>query len=66
MSQESSQQVDLYVRDADSFREPPRTLGAMIGWLGPGLILVGSIVGSGELIMRPGLVHRPALYCCGL
>ena len=55
MSEESSQQVDLYARDAESFREPPRTLGAMMGWLGPGLILVGSIVGSGELIMTTKL-----------
>ena len=43
MSTEPSQQVDLYARGAESFREPPRTLGAMMGWLGPGLILDGSL-----------------------
>jgi len=31
-------------------REPPRKLGGILRTLGPGLILAGSIVGSGELI----------------
>ena len=31
-------------------RQPPRTPGAILRMLGPGLILAGSIVGSGELI----------------
>ena len=31
-------------------REPPRTLGATLIRLGPGMIIAGSIVGSGELI----------------
>jgi len=31
-------------------REPPRTLGATLLRLGPGMIIAGSIVGSGELI----------------
>ena len=42
MSTEPSQQVDLYARGAESFREPSRTPRAMMGWLGPGLILAGS------------------------
>ncbi len=36
--------------DASLIREPPRTLGATILRLGPGMIVAGSIVGSGELI----------------
>jgi manganese transport protein len=36
-------------------REPPRSLGATIRHLGPGLILSASIVGSGELIVTPKL-----------
>jgi Mn2+/Fe2+ NRAMP family transporter len=31
-------------------QEPPRTLGATLAQLGPGMIIAGSIVGSGELI----------------
>ncbi|GEM_PF-7050341 len=37
MRETSSQQVDLYARDAASFRERSRRLAAMMGWLGPGL-----------------------------
>jgi Mn2+/Fe2+ NRAMP family transporter len=36
--------------DASMVREPPRTLGATLVRLGPGMIIAGSIVGSGELI----------------
>ena len=36
--------------DASMIREPPRTLGATLLRLGPGMIIAGSIVGSGELI----------------
>jgi len=36
--------------DASLIREPPRTLGATLLRLGPGMIIAGSIVGSGELI----------------
>ena len=36
--------------DASHAKEPPRTLGATLLRLGPGMIIAGSIVGSGELI----------------
>ena len=36
--------------DASMVREPPRTIGATLIRLGPGMIIAGSIVGSGELI----------------
>lgn len=36
--------------DPSLVREPPRTLGATLVRLGPGMIIAGSIVGSGELI----------------
>jgi Mn2+/Fe2+ NRAMP family transporter len=35
---------------AEQPQEPPRTLGASLLRLGPGMIIAGSIVGSGELI----------------
>jgi len=47
--------VDLYARDAETFKEPPRDLRTTLRYLGPGFILVGSIVGSGELIMTTKL-----------
>lgn len=34
----------------EAVAEPPRRLGAIIRYLGPGLILTASVVGSGELI----------------
>lgn len=34
----------------DGIQDPPRTLGGILKQLGPGLIIAGSIVGSGELI----------------
>ena len=36
--------------DTSLVRKPPRTLGATLLRLGPGMIVAGSIVGSGELI----------------
>ena len=34
----------------DTSRDPPRTLRDSLAYLGPGIILASSIVGSGELI----------------
>lgn len=42
--------VDLYALSADAVREPPQTLGQALRKIGPGLILAGAIVGTGELI----------------
>jgi len=36
--------------EPDDTRDPPKTIGGIIRHLGPGLIIAGSIVGSGELI----------------
>ena len=47
--------VDPYARSEDSFREPPQKLGSVLRHLGPGVILLGAIVGSGELIMTTKL-----------
>ncbi len=44
-----------YARSADSFQDPPKTFLGTLKHLGPGMILVGSIVGSGELIMTTKL-----------
>lgn len=47
--------VDPYARSAETFREPPSGFLATLKHLGPGMILVGSVVGSGELIMTTKL-----------
>ncbi|MFO0960504.1 MAG: Nramp family divalent metal transporter [Isosphaeraceae bacterium] len=39
----------------DALREPPRSLWTAFRQIGPGLILAGSIVGTGELINTTGL-----------
>ena len=48
-------EVDLYSRSPESIKDPPKTFGETLKYLGPGLILVGSIVGSGELVMTTKL-----------
>ena len=41
--------------DAIETREPPTTVRGILRQLGPGLIIAGSIVGSGELIATPAV-----------
>ena len=41
---------DLYRLRPEDIEEPPKTFGKIFRRVGPGLILAGSIVGSGELI----------------
>lgn len=48
-------QENPYVLSADAAKEPPKSLREMIRYLGPGLILSASIVGSGELIATTAL-----------
>ncbi len=50
---------DLHADDgAREFRDPPRTLFAALRSIGPGLILAGAIVGTGELIQTTHLGAR--------
>ena len=42
--------TDESLSSEQSFREPPRDFWGILKQLGPGLIVAGSIVGSGELI----------------
>lgn len=55
MASDADQPADPYSRSAASFRDPPRGIAATLRRLGPGMILAGSIVGSGELIMTTKL-----------
>jgi Mn2+/Fe2+ NRAMP family transporter len=47
--------VDPYERRPEYVREPPVGMWNTIKFLGPGLILVGSVVGSGEIILTTTL-----------
>ena len=51
----SATSVDPYARSTASGREPPVGFVATLKHLGPGMILVGSVVGSGELLMTTKL-----------
>lgn len=46
---------DLYALDPKDIQEPPQGLAHTLKFLGPGLILVGSVVGSGEIILTTTL-----------
>jgi Mn2+/Fe2+ NRAMP family transporter len=48
----------LAAESNESGPRPPTGFWATAAWLGPGFILVGSIVGSGELIATPTLAAR--------
>ena len=56
---------DPYSRSGDHYRHPPRGFRDTLRHLGPGMILVGSVVGSGELIVTTKLGPWPASACCG-
>jgi manganese transport protein len=53
MSDES--QPDAYALTKDAIKEPPQTFFTALRQIGPGLILAGSIVGTGELIATTSL-----------
>ncbi len=48
-------EFDPYEIPADGLREPPPTLWLALRQIGPGIILAGSIIGTGELLLTTGL-----------
>jgi len=46
---------DLYALDPKAIQEPPQDFWGRVKFLGPGLILVGGVVGSGEIILTTTL-----------
>ena len=46
---------DPYAMPPDALREPPPTLFKALRQIGPGIILAGSIIGTGELLVTTGL-----------
>jgi Mn2+/Fe2+ NRAMP family transporter len=55
MNHPSSAHPDPYHLDPGNVAEPPRNLLSILRQIGPGIVLAGSIVGSGELIAVPTL-----------
>lgn len=47
---EAAEQYDPYALPADALREPPDSLWMALKQIGPGIILAGSIIGTGELL----------------
>ncbi len=48
-------EYDPYALPSDAIQEPPVSLWAALKKIGPGIILAGSIVGSGELLLTTSL-----------
>ena len=48
-------QFDPYAMPPDALREPPASLWQALRQIGPGIILAGSIIGTGELLLTTGL-----------
>jgi Mn2+/Fe2+ NRAMP family transporter len=52
---DESTSYDPYAMPRDALREPPATLWLALRQIGPGIILAGSIIGSGELLLTTSL-----------
>jgi manganese transport protein len=51
----SSAGVDPYALSDQAIRPPPPSLWAALGQIGPGIVLAGSIIGTGELLLTTSL-----------
>jgi len=49
------QKDDPYFLDELAIQDPPKSLWSALAKIGPGIILAGSIIGSGELLLTTGL-----------
>ena len=47
--------IDPYRITEDAIKEPPRSLWTALKKIGPGIVLAGSIIGSGELLLTTSL-----------
>jgi len=54
-SETTAQPFDPYALPADAVQDPPRQFSRILRQVGPGLILAGAIVGTGELIQTTHL-----------
>src|SRR5262245_7108268 len=51
----SSTHDDPYILHDDTIQPPPSSLWKALAKIGPGIILAGSIIGTGELLLTTGL-----------
>lgn len=54
--------VDAYELRPEDARDAPRTLRGRLRYLGPGIVLTASVVGSGELIVTTSLGARAGFF----
>jgi Mn2+/Fe2+ NRAMP family transporter len=54
-SDPSQSSCDAYALDDQSIQDPPKSLWVALTKIGPGIILAGSIIGTGELLLTTGL-----------
>jgi hypothetical protein len=64
MAQDHS--FDPYGLSPEATLDPPLSLGQALLRIGPGIILAGAIVGTGELIATTHVGARAGLGCCKL
>ena len=57
---------DPYALDELAIQEPPKSLWSALAQIGPGIILAGSIIGSGELLLTTGLGAKYGFVFLGL
>ena len=57
---------DPYAMPADALQEPPASLWLALRKIGPGIILAGSIIGSGELLLTTSLGAKYGFLFLGL
>jgi manganese transport protein len=55
MTVRDTKSYDPYQLAADATQEPPATLWAALRKIGPGIVLAGSIIGTGELLLTTSL-----------
>src|SRR6187549_48789 len=61
-----TQAEDPYALDEMAIQEPPKSLWSALAQIGPGIILAGSIIGSGELLLTTGLGAKYGFAFLGL
>ncbi len=56
---------DPYAMSDAAIQAPPDRLWPALKKIGPGIIVAGSIIGSGELLLTTSLARNTALYFYG-
>src|SRR6476660_4479275 len=62
----TTDQHDPYLLTDDAIQPPPKSLWTALAQIGPGIILAGSIIGSGELLLTTGLGAKYGFVFLGL